>query len=130
MEGCNMNKELEYFTNGCIEALYFTDTGDSDQPESNAIMDEDSLLRIKADCHSWWARFGCYVMSDACICKEEGISKAIKAGRDFWYTRNHHGVGFWDGDWSDNYAEIFTEGSICYGEIYVTKGDDGKIYLE
>jgi len=23
------------------------------------------------------------------------------AGRDFWYTREGHGCGFWDGDWPD-----------------------------
>jgi len=22
------------------------------------------------------------------------------AGRDFWFTRCHHGAGFWDGDWT------------------------------
>jgi hypothetical protein len=124
-----MDKNLEDFINGCIEAIYFTETGDSDQPESDAIMDEDSLLRIKADCQSWWTHYGCHVMSDDCICKGDE-SKAIIAGRDFWYTRNHHGTGFWDGDWSDNYADILTQVSVCYGEIYVSKGDNGKIYLD
>lgn len=23
------------------------------------------------------------------------------AGHDFWLTHNHHGSGFWDGDWSN-----------------------------
>lgn len=49
-----------------------------------------------------------------------------RAGHDFWLTRNHHGAGFWDGDWGDA-GERLTAASHAYGEVnlYV---HDGRIY--
>jgi hypothetical protein len=124
-----MNKNLSEFTEACIEALYFTETGDTDQPDSDAKMDEDTKLDLEADCRSWWRQFGCYVVTPSCFCSRGGgVTKSAQAGHDFWMTRNGHGVGFDDGDWSDNYADVFTKGSIAYGLFDVIKGDDGKIY--
>jgi hypothetical protein len=120
---------LQEFTEACIEAMYFTETGDTDQPESDAEIDADTKLDLEADCRSWWRQYGCYVLTEACTCKREGgVSKAAQAGHDFWLTRNEHGCGFGDGDWSDNYAQTFETGSDNYGRFDVYKGDNGKIY--
>jgi hypothetical protein len=61
---------------------------------------------------------------------------AKAAGRDFWYTRNGHGVGFWDrglGDIGDKLAEIARK----YGTVNVSFGPDessptgyGYVYAE
>lgn len=48
------------------------------------------------------------------------------AGHDFWLTRNHHGAGFWDGDWM--HGQVLTEACRVYGEVYLYVGDDGHIY--
>ena len=45
-----MSKELKEFTQAAITALYFTDTGDVGQPESDAEMNEDTRLDLEADC--------------------------------------------------------------------------------
>ena len=69
-------------------------------------------------------------MADTCIC-DRGTgehSKAAQAGHDFWLTRNGHGAGFWDGDWSENYSKMFDEGSKAYGTFETSLGDDGLIY--
>ena len=125
-----MNTDLKEFTQATIEALYFTETGEDDQPAKDAEMDEECRLDIEADCRSWWRRYGCFVMTEACICNRHGEShsKAAQAGHDFWLTRNGHGAGFWDGDWSDNYATMFTKGAQEYGIFNVLKGDDGNIH--
>jgi hypothetical protein len=124
-----MNESLKEFTAACIEALYFTETGETDQPDSDAQMDEETKLDLEADCRSWWRQFGCYVLTEACVCERDGgVSKAAQAGHDFWMTRNGHGCGFWDGDWSDNYSYMFSHGSNKYGVFDIIKGDDGKIY--
>ena len=57
-----------------------------------------------------------------------------QAGYDFWLTRNHHGAGFWDGDWDEErngmIGQRLTEASHKFGEVNAVVGDDGKIYLE
>lgn len=39
-------------------------------------------------------------------------------GADFWYTRNHHGVGFWDRGYPDDVADPLTEAAHAFGECY------------
>jgi hypothetical protein len=51
-----------------------------------------------------------------------------QAGHDFWLTRNGHGVGFWDGDYSEPHATLLTAASEAFGTIDLYVGDDGKIY--
>lgn len=48
-------------------------------------------------------------------------------GHDFWLTRNHHGAGFWDGDYPE-FGDELTEISHEFGEVDLYVGDDGKIY--
>jgi hypothetical protein len=49
-------------------------------------------------------------------------------GHDFWLTRNGHGAGFWDGDWSEEAGEGLTAASKKYGEFDLYVGDDGLFY--
>ena len=54
-----------------------------------------------------------------------------QAGRDLWYTRNGHGVGFWDRD-DDVYgphADALCEVARAMGSVDLYRGDDGKLYL-
>ena len=48
-------------------------------------------------------------------------------GHDFWLTRNHHGSGFWGGDYEngDTLSDICKEFDSV--DLYV--GNDGKIYI-
>ena len=120
--------DLKEFTDATIEALYFTDTGDEDQPETDAEIDEETRCTLEADCQSFWHQFGCYVNAAECSRGTGEYSKAAQAGHDFWLTRNGHGAGFWDGDWSAPYDDTLTEASKNYGQFDTYLGDDGKIY--
>jgi hypothetical protein len=51
-----------------------------------------------------------------------------QAGHDFWLTRNGHGCGFWDGDWSEEVGQRLTKASKAYGEVFLYVGDDGQIH--
>lgn len=53
-----------------------------------------------------------------------------RAAHDLWLTRNHHGAGFWDGDWPEPLATRLTEAAHALGERYVYVGDDGKLYID
>ena len=52
------------------------------------------------------------------------------AGHDFWLTRNGHGCGFWDGDWTEPAATKLTESAENFGDYDLYIGDDGKIYRQ
>lgn len=51
------------------------------------------------------------------------------AMHDFWLTRNHHGAGFWDGDYTKDIGDKLTELSHSFGETDLYVGDDGKLYF-
>ena len=113
--------QLEEFTEACIAALFFTDTGEDDQPDAEAEMSDALKARIEADCHSFWARCWFYVKATDMT--------AAQAGHDFWLTRNGHGAGFWDGDWQHTpYADMLTQLAKAYGEVETYLADDGAIY--
>jgi hypothetical protein len=148
---------LDAFTRGYIEALFFTETSPcytSDEWESDECqeaqrkgqadgnlpgdvgfsdLDADTLAAIIADC----AAFQRVHADDL----EKLVSGPYdydleNAGRDFWYTRNGHGCGFWDRDlgeigdrlteacgWSSrNSANPFPE----VNEVFY---QDGKVYV-
>ena len=47
---------------------------------------------------------------------------------DFWLTRNGHGAGFWDGDYSEHGDEL-TACCKPYGTCDFYVGDDDKLYF-
>jgi len=49
-----------------------------------------------------------------------------QAGHDFWLTRNHHGAGFWDGDWEN--GDELTKAAHAYGSYDLWVGIDDKIH--
>lgn len=63
------------------------------------------------------------------------ISRAIEqtslthVAYHFWLTRNHHGAGFWDGDYSEQLGERLTNAAQKFNELSIYVGDDGLIYI-
>jgi len=52
-----------------------------------------------------------------------------RAGEYFWYTRNRHGIGFWDGELvEETTGKELTEAAHAFGECDLYVGDDSKIY--
>ena len=49
------------------------------------------------------------------------------AAHDFILTRNNHGAGFWDGDWSEPIATKLTDLCKKFGEIDIYLSDDGLL---
>lgn len=48
---------------------------------------------------------------------------------DYILTRNRHGAGFWDGDWSSQVSKILTDAAGSQPEFTALVDDDGRIYL-
>lgn len=152
---------LDSFTQGYIEAAFFTecnDLYDSDEWESDQAQEDiregrcggeiprdssvsdlapETLARITADCAAFQAA-AADLLNQA---YEETAYSPEQAGRDFWLTRNGHGVGFWDReelDWfsaGDNAVKLGDAlDALCcrqagFPEVDLYRGDDSLIYL-
>lgn len=79
----------------------------------------ETLKRMSDDCVAFVGKAGEMLDEN---------SDSSQGAHDFWLTRNHHGAGFWDGDWPIN-GEALTTISHEFGECDPYLGDDGKIYL-
>lgn len=143
--------DLDAFTQGYIEALFFTecepgtDAGSHDPETQSALHGEcgfsdlapEALASIIADCEAFQAS-AAYVAAKAAwddTTADEGrlagfpMNEESQAGHDFWLTRNGHGTGFWDGDWPEPHASQLVAAAKAAGSVDVYLGDDGRIYL-
>jgi len=117
---------LDYFTQSYIEAALWATTDESNEQGGEPLdanygvgdLAPEALDKIIADC----ARFQEENAADLYLDSSE------QGGHDFFLTRNHHGAGFWDGDWPDDVGQRLTVAAHAYEEDYLYVGDDGKIY--
>lgn len=92
-------RSLSDFEAGYIEAMFFTngDTGDDRENLLNELgtgrLTNAALRHIKADCAAF--RKAAAPLLEFALGPMSGYSEE-QAGRDFWFTRQGHGVGFWD----------------------------------
>jgi len=102
-------KELIFF-NAYKEAIHFTDTGDADQPESDAELCEVFERESAIDCLAFFSRIRCYLSDD----------QIEQAGHDFWLTRNGHGTGFWDRKdfYNADYYSMFSQIADNFGVVH------------
>lgn len=47
-------------------------------------------------------------------------------GADFWYTRNGHGVGFWDRGYPNEVADPLSDAARKFGEHYLCLDEIGQ----
>ncbi len=88
----------------------------------------ETLQRIADDCSRFWSSVESMGIDlDAELLKDDDATE--QAAHDFWLTRNGHGAGFWDGDWSDESEDKLTKLAESFGEQWPYVGDDGLIYL-
>lgn len=117
-----MKKILEAVTAAYIEAVYFTDTGDSEQPDSSIEPSNEFYLRANSDC--------CAFLQ---LCIERGLISEYQGtwesfGHNFWITRNGHGTGFWDRGMGE-IGDKLTKSANTMGEAWTYEGDDGLLYF-
>jgi hypothetical protein len=121
--------ELDSFTRGYIQAVFFCgvydndgETGEIHHAERDFNFDdlvESALNTIIEDCKD-------FQESNQADLEGENLEQC---GTDFYFTRNGHGAGFWDGDYEREKGERLTANSKPYGEQTFYVGDDSKIYL-
>ncbi len=143
--------DLSAIAQGYIEALFFTEcehgsTRDGDgarkwNHETDSSLPGDvgfsdlapqTLLAILKDCRAFEESDAWRTWVDADNAGGadfEGAPDEAQAGRDFWYTRNGHGCGFWDGDWPEPYASALDGAARQFRNVDAYVGDDGLLYL-
>lgn len=75
--------------------------------DCRAFLDETEMLHSPGDI------IGDVDVSMRQLIREHGSFS--QAGRDFYLTRNHHGAGFWDGNWPADIGQVLTRHSHPYG---------------
>jgi hypothetical protein len=139
-EGVREFNKLDAFTQGYIEAMFFTNTGtadDEDEGLHNATFAElapETLKDIERDCQQFQAS-NTY---RAAVAARDGIAGDMglvtfddeQAGNDFWFTRNGHGVGFWDraDEVYGTHQDALDKAAKAWGSVDIYRGDDGLIY--
>ena len=125
--------ELPGFVRGYIEAAYFTNTGTGDDAESGlqdasfGELSGEALAQACDTCAAFQTRAAGLL---ALAYTRDGYDDEA-AGRDFWYTRNGHGVGYWDRDALafDSLGEKLSSIARNFGSVDLYRGDDGLIYF-
>jgi hypothetical protein len=133
--------DLHPFTRGYIEAMFFTEnspcysmvewfdddaqealregTADGSIPGDAGFgdIDPDSMIVIHADCLAFRRNNSRWLSMAYARDYDE-----MQAGRDFWFTRNGHGAGFWDRKEleADDLGQKLSDACSHYGEVYVS----------
>ena len=127
-EGSYWLSGLDEFACGYVEAMFFTSTGYAENGDlehaSVAELSEMARRKIIADCKAFQEKHA----EDLAIAYGIDDYDSEKAGRDFWYTRNGHGVGYWDRDLNE-VGDKLTDAAHAFGEVDLYRGDDGDLYL-
>lgn len=131
-------KDLDAFTQGYIEALFFTDQEQLGEQSQDCQPEEigfsylapETLLAILEDCRDFQAgaawKDALHALRDDGAAYDQGEAQG---GHDFWLTRNGHGAGFWDGDWVEPHGTALTTWADTFGGRDSYLGDDGLVYL-
>ena len=110
-----------FFEGYAIAALwssYDEDGNPLDSMYSISDIAPSSLESMKRDCDKFYDEYSDLFFNDE------------RAGHDFWLTRNHHGAGFWDGDYEKEIGKTLTDASHAFGESNLYIGDDGLLYVD
>ena len=115
MRSIELTRKERLFMGAYVEAIYFTETGELDQPSVDAKLCEEFTRESIIDCLAMYSRMSCYLSDD----------NIEQAGHDFWLTRNHHGTGYWDRPkiYGERYADMFTKYAEAFGEAYAMFDD-------
>lgn len=124
---------MDEFTKSYIETALWSSCDANDEPLDHHYEIEDisesCLAQMIADCKAFQQNNAQWLTFQNLMVSEHSGSALVRGGHDFWLTRNGHGAGFWDGDWSIEAGIALTEASKSFGNVELYVGDDEKIYF-
>lgn len=120
---------LAQFIAGYEEALDFTECSpDADPGVAEAAMAPSAHLENARACAAF-VDANTALLTDATGRAGYGW---VEAGRDLWFTRNGHGVGFWDREVlkPEQIGQRLTDAARAFGPADVYLGDDGLLHID
>ena len=143
-------QSLPEFVQGYIEAMFFTEceTGSYQHakgserqwnPETDSALPGDvgfgelaseTVVKAQKDCADFQEKARAYLERAYETGMRGDTYDAMQAGRDFWFTRNSHGVGFWDRGLAGFLGDVLTDMAHAAGSRDAYMGDDGKVYIQ
>lgn len=123
--------DLDEFTQGYIEAMFFTYCSDPDDGELEGRgygdLSQTALVTIIADCKLFQEANADLLQRAETLGEAQACYDMERAGNDYWYSRNGHGVGFWDRGLGE-VGELLHK-ACQYREVYVYLGDDDMVHV-
>lgn len=87
----------------------------------------DALAAVTEDCRLFLEQNSHLINDETCLEERDPFSQA---GHDFWMTRHHDGVGFWEtDDWRETEGQLLTEAAQKFRETHLFILE-GKVYIE
>jgi hypothetical protein len=120
--------EASPFLRGYVEAALFTT--DAYPPSGCDYAECGRADELAPELPAWWileADVACRSFQEA---NAELLAKAgddDQNGRDFWFSRNGHGVGFWDRGYPDEIGDALQDAAKIFGEHYLLPEDFGQV---
>lgn len=129
--------KLDKFTQAYLEAALWSSTDETNPEQGGEPLDKtygvkdiepETLSEMVRDCRKF-QEDNAELIDDDNVAVESDHCCEARAGHDFWLTRNGHGAGFWDGDWTEPAAAALTKASEKFGEFNLSAtGDGGQVY--
>lgn len=125
----NLNKSgggydsLSDFAKSYVEAMFFTncDSGDDDEHKANRLgtsrLTRQALECIATDCAQFEAENAAVIQEVL----EHGERDLEGIAHDLWFTRQRHGVGFWEGEsrgYPADTSDKLNKAAKAMGEVY------------
>lgn len=124
---------MNTFLASYIETALWSSTDDQGIPLDNSKYADtelapETLKRFETDCTRFQTEYAKVISGlDDSVLRSFPPDSHIP--HDFWLTRNHHGAGFWDGDYPEPIATQLTDLAHSFGECDLYIGDDNKIHV-
>ncbi len=129
---------MDKFLASYIETALWSSTDEQGVPLDNSRyadieLANETIKRMYADCESFEKQadilIESYRQSDGDGTSGNYSARRERIAHDFWLTRNHHGAGFWDGDYPEPLGKQLTDLAHSFPECDLYVGDDGKFYI-
>jgi hypothetical protein len=127
-------RALDAFTQGYVECAFFCGVEGIDEANLHlGLLSDEAWREIEEDCAAFQvgnaAPLAAATEGSPVWPQQRCQYDMQRAGNDFWYTRNGHGVGYCDRGLPDDVEQALYEAATRAGESYMYTGDDGKLYI-
>lgn len=127
-------KSLDLFTRGYVEAMFFADVREEELPDASVSdLSADARKQIVDECALFQQRYEddlteAYDSGRIDDDDEKRNYDEEMAGRDFWYTRQGHGVGYWCRDLGD-IGDTLAKHCSGWRALDLYKSKNGQIHF-